>query len=155
MKAKLSQNTVAHALQFLRQLLSRPPGVFDVHASMAALEHLVDTARENADADTSRYNAILRQTRSLAESPVLQRVLLKLLGSKEEIAIAKEIDKATKSCTPTPLLRGQPNGETRGFPRAQPYSLFNGGANGVTCFDCGRQGHIARNCRSRRGRSFR
>ena len=48
----------------------------------------------------------LRQTRGLAENPVLQRVLLKLLGSKEEIAIAREIDKATKSYPPTPLLRG-------------------------------------------------
>ena len=118
MKSKLSQNTVAHALQFLHQLLSRPPWASDVHASMAALEHLVD-----ADADVSHYNAILRQTRSLAESPVLQRVLLKLLGSKEEIAMAKEIDKATKSCPPTPLLRGQPNGKTRGFPRVQPYMV--------------------------------
>lgn len=123
MKSKLSQNTVAHALQFLHQLLSRPPWASDVHASMAALEHLVDTARENADADVSHYNAILLQTRSLAESPVLQRVLLKLLGSKEEIAMAKEIDKATKSCPPTPLLRGQPNGKTRGFPRVQPYMV--------------------------------
>lgn len=69
---------------------------------MAALEHLVDTARENADAEVVRYNAILRQTRGLAENPVLQRVLLKLLGSKEEIAIAKEIDNATKNCPPPP-----------------------------------------------------
>ena len=99
-KSKLSQNTVAHALQNIRQLLSRPPGAFDAHATMAALEHLVDTARENADTEILRYNAILRQTRGLAENPVLQRVLLKLLGSKEEIAIAKEI--ATKSYFPTP-----------------------------------------------------
>ena len=38
------------------------PGAFDVHATMAALEHFVDTARENADAEVVRYNAILRQT---------------------------------------------------------------------------------------------
>ena len=48
-----------------------PRGAFDAHATMAALEHLVDTARENADADILRYNAILRQTRGLAENPVL------------------------------------------------------------------------------------
>ena len=104
-KSTRSQNTVAHALQYLRLHLSRHPGAFDAHATMAALENLVDTARENADADILRYNAILRQTRGLAENPVLQRVLLKLLGSKEEIAIAKEIDKATKRYPPTPLLR--------------------------------------------------
>ena len=90
---------------------------------MAALEHLVDTARENADADILPYNAILRQTRGLAENPVLQRVLLKLLGSKEEIAIAKEIDKATKSYPPTPLLRGFQSSAQHSFTRAQPYSF--------------------------------
>ena len=105
-KSKLSQNTVAHALQYIRQLLSRPMGVFDAHATMAALEHLVHTARENADAEILRYNTILRQTRGLAENPAFQRVLLKLLRSKEEITIAKEIDEATKSYSPTLLLRG-------------------------------------------------
>ena len=156
-KSKISKNTVAHALQYLRQLLSRPPGAFDVHATMAALEHLVDTARENADAEVVRYNAILRQTRGLTENPVLQRVLLKLLGSKEEIAIAKEIDKATKSSTPTPLLRGVSTGSQRGFSRVQPYSYYtgNGNGSGITCYECGRPGHIARNCRSKKGRYFR
>ncbi|XP_068753244.1 uncharacterized protein [Montipora capricornis] len=109
-KSKLSQNTVAHALQNIGQLLSRPPGAFDAHATMAALEHLVDTARENADAEILRYNAILRQTRGLAENPALQRVLLKFLGSKEEIAIDKEIDKATKSYSPTPTVTWFSNG---------------------------------------------
>ena len=147
-KSKISQNTVAHALQYLRQLLSRPPGAFDDHATMAALEHLVDTARENADAEVVSYNAILRQTRGLTENPVL-------LGSKEETAIAKEIDKATKSSTPTPLLRGVSTGSQRGFSRVQPYSYYNGNGSGITCYECDRPGHIARNCRSKKGRYFR
>ena len=71
-KSNVSQNTVAHALQYIRQLLSRPPGAFDAHATMAALEHLVDSARENADAEILHYQAILRQTRGLADNPVLQ-----------------------------------------------------------------------------------
>ena len=119
---------------------------------MAALEHLVDTARENADANTMRYNAILRQTRGLAENPVLQRVLLKLLGSKEEIAIAKEIDTATKGYSPTPMLRGFQTGAQHSFPRAQPYSFSSGRPNGIICFACGRPGHIAKNCRVKKGR---
>ena len=40
-KSKLSRNTVAHALQFLCQLLSLPPGAFDVHASMAAQANIM------------------------------------------------------------------------------------------------------------------
>ena len=63
MKLKISENTVNQALQNLRQLLSRPPGVFDVHSAMAALEHLSDIARENGDEHAPRYNAILKQTR--------------------------------------------------------------------------------------------
>lgn len=150
-KSKLSQNTVAHTLQYIRQLLSRPPGEFDAHATIAALEHLVDTARENADAEILSYNAILRQTRGLAENLALQRVLLKLLGSKKDIAIAKEIDKATKSYSPTPLLRGFRTGAQHAFPRAQPYNLSGTRTNGIVCFACGRPGHIARNCRVTKG----
>lgn len=49
----LSQKTGAHELQYLRQLFTCPPGMFEqAHATISALENLVDTARENADADT-------------------------------------------------------------------------------------------------------
>ena len=119
---------------------------------MAVLEHLVDGARENADAEILRHNAILRQTRGLAENPALQRVLLKVLGSKEEIAIAKEFDKATKSYSPIPLLRGLRTSAQHAFPRAQPYNLSGTRTNGTVCFACGLHGHIARNCRVIRGR---
>lgn len=52
-QSMLSQKTVAHELQYLRQLFTCPPGMFEqAHATIAALENLVDTARENADADT-------------------------------------------------------------------------------------------------------
>ena len=57
-KSKISENTVKQALQNLRQLFSRPPGVFDVHSAMAALEHLSDIARENGDKHAPRYNAM-------------------------------------------------------------------------------------------------
>ena len=120
---------------------------------MAALEHLVDTARENADADILRYNAVLRQTKGLAENPVLQRVLLKLLGSKEEIAIAKGDWQSYKKLPSSPLLlRGFQSSAQHSFTRAQPYSFSSGRANGIICFACGRPGHIARNCRGKKGR---
>ena len=93
-KNKLDQNSVHNALQTVKQLISRPAGIFDVHAVIAALEHLVDTAREKNDAQASRYNSILKQTRPLSSHASFQPVLLKLLGDKEEIAIAKEIEKA-------------------------------------------------------------
>lgn len=144
-KSKISQNSVIQSLRFLRQLLSRPPGVFDAHAAMAALEHLSDIARENGDELAPRYNAILKQTRGLSSNPAIQQILLKLLGTKEEIAIAKEIEKATKNSSASPMpLSGQVLSAQRSPARNQPYP--------ITCFACGQRGHIARNCRARRGR---
>ena len=146
-KSKISENTVKQALQNLRQLLSRPPGVFDVHSAMAALEHLSDIGRENGDEHVPRYNAILKQTRGLSGHQAIQRILLKLLGTKEEIAIAKEIEKATKSNPLSPpLFSSQVSNGQRPPARARPYV--------ITCYACGLRGNIARNCRARRGRNF-
>ena len=94
---KNSQNTVSQAFQNFRQLLLHPPGVFDVHSAMAAFEHLSDNAPENGDQHARRYKAILKQTKGLFENQAIQRILLRLLGTKEEITIAKEIEKSTKS----------------------------------------------------------
>lgn len=134
-KSKLSENTVNQALQNLRQLLSHLPGVFDVHSAMAALEHLSDTARENGDEHAPRYNAILKQTRGLFGHQAIQRILLKLLATKEEIAIAKEIEKATKSNPLSlPLFSSQVFNGQRPPARARRYV--------ITCYACGLRGHI-------------
>jgi len=37
-KNKLDQNSVHNALQTVKQLISRPAGIFDVHAVIAALK---------------------------------------------------------------------------------------------------------------------
>ena len=95
-KSKISQ-----AFQNLRQLLLHPPGVFDVHSAMAAFEHLSDITPENGGQHARRYKAILKQTKGLFENEVIQRILLRLLRTKEEITIAKEIEKCTKSNPPT------------------------------------------------------
>ena len=41
--------TVDAALALLRQHLARPPGIFDPHAAIATLEHLVDVVTDKAD----------------------------------------------------------------------------------------------------------
>ncbi|KAK3750702.1 hypothetical protein QZH41_005747 [Actinostola sp. cb2023] len=99
--------SVDSSLRHLRELLSRPQALFDPHATVAALEHLVDVSREKACNDASRYAIILWQTRSLLASPSLQPLLLKLLGAQEEVAISKEIQKALKSCAPPWIPRLQ------------------------------------------------
>ena len=86
--------SVDSALGVLRQLLARSAGIFDPRATLTALEQLVDVAREKADDRATRFGIILKQTRTLLYNPSFQHLLLKLIGSKEEVGIAKEIQKA-------------------------------------------------------------
>ncbi|KAJ7394924.1 hypothetical protein OS493_000761 [Desmophyllum pertusum] len=88
------------ALGFLHQLLARPAGIFHPHATLVALEQLPDLAREKADERASRFGIILWQTRPLLNNPSFQQLLFKLIGSKGEVAIAKEIQKAFKQNPP-------------------------------------------------------
>lgn len=96
-----------------------------MHAVIAALEHLVDVAREKNDAQASCYNSILKQTRPLSLHVSFQPVLLKLLGEKEEIGIAKEIEKAFKHSSNNCPLLGNPR-----LPYSNPRVT-------VICFACG------------------
>ena len=128
--------TVDSVLSLLRQHLARPSGIFDPHAALAALE-LVDAARDKVDDRASRFSAILRQTRPLLLDPSFQQLLLKLVGDKEEVAIAKEIQKALKrSLPPYPPREERPRFNP--YPRCQP----------AVCFARGRRSHFARSCNS-------
>ena len=124
-KNQLDQNSVHNTLQTVKQLISRPAGIFDVHAVTAALEHLVDTVREKNDARAFRYNSVLQQTRPLSSYASFQPALLKLLGDKEEIAIAKEIEKAFKHSSNVRPLMGNPR-----MPYSNPRVT-------ITCYPCG------------------
>ena len=134
------------ALKHVRQLLSRPPTIFDAFATWAALEQLCDVAREKGHDRANRFAIILRQTRPLMGSPTFQQVLLKLLGPDEEVAIAKEIQKAVK----------QIPGVWPRAPASLPSSSTTRQMSSVVCFNCGRRGHIASSCwRPRNIRNFR
>lgn len=139
MRQQHDAGSVDSALGFLRQPLARPAGIFDPHATLVALEQLADLAREKADERASRFGIILRQTRPLLNNPSFQQLLFKLIGSKEEVAIAKEIQKVLKQNPPAYLPRNS---------RAPPGPYNRRQAQ--VCFSCGKRGHFAKSCWSSR-----
>ncbi|XP_015762345.1 PREDICTED: uncharacterized protein LOC107341452 [Acropora digitifera] len=130
------------ALRHLRELLARPPALFDPYATVAALEALVDAARQQSTENASRYSTILKQTRPLASNPALQNVLIKLVGTEEEVAVAKEIKKALKAASVN---------HRAGAPYQVPYPAPRAPRDGrpLVCYWCGLEGHVMRNYRRR------
>ena len=72
--------------------------MFDQYAALAALEQVVNVAREKGDGRVSRYTVILWQWRLLTNSNSLQSILTKYVASKEEAEVAKVVEKAFKKC---------------------------------------------------------
>ena len=82
-------STVDSAVVTIQTLLTKPPELFDPYSAIAALESLVDIAREKGDARASRFGIVLRQCRPLLTDGNLQAILIKLIASKEEAEVAK------------------------------------------------------------------
>jgi len=112
---------------------------------LAALEQLSDVAREKGHERANRFAIILRQVRPLMGSPSFQQVFLKLVGAEEEVAIAKEIQKAMKQVSAARVWPLPPSVPPLG-------SSATRRAGAVLCFNCGRRGHIARSCWSAQNR---
>lgn len=133
-------------MRHLRELLCRPAQLFDAYATMAALENLIDKARDHNAVNASRYATILRQIRPMSSNPTLQTIMLKLVGSDEDVAKAREIQKAIKSASTYSCTQAPSHGPNERRP--------------MTCFNCDLRGHIARFCYKRprggqnRGRGF-
>ncbi|KAK3733637.1 hypothetical protein QZH41_003402 [Actinostola sp. cb2023] len=107
LKESTSIALVDNAVNYLQQLIVRPAGLFDPYAALAALEHVVDVAKEKGDSRGERFAVILRQCRSLVDSPALRSIVVKLVASKEEAEVAKVVEKALKNPAPR---RSSPSG---------------------------------------------
>ena len=128
----------------LQQELAKPTPVFDPYKALAGLEALADLARDNADARTKRLSTILRQCRPLLGKPQFQSILLKLVGDKEDVEVAKAIQKSMRLSEPWgPSIASRPP-----RPGSSRRSIDSSYAPRPprTCFNCRRRGHIARFC---------
>ena len=118
-KRTSASNSVGAARFTLQQELAKPPPVFDPYKALAGLESLVDLARDNADARTKRFSTILRQCRPLLGKPQFQSTLLKLVGDKEDVEVAKAIQKSLRpSASWGPSMASRPPGP--GFSHRTP-----------------------------------
>ncbi|KAK2549874.1 hypothetical protein P5673_029581 [Acropora cervicornis] len=111
LKRTSASNSVGAALFSLQQELAKPPPVFDPYKALAGLESLVDLARDNADARTNFFSTILRQCRPLLGKSQFQSILLKLVGVKEDVEVAKAIQKSLRpSASWGPSIASRPPG---------------------------------------------
>ena len=134
--------SMAAALLSLQQELAKPSPVFEPYKALVGLESLVDLARYKADARTKRFSTILRQCCPLLGKPHFQSVLLNLVGDKEDVEVAKTIQKYLRpsaSRWPTFAL------PRPGFPHRSPNFRY-GFRPQPTCFSSSRRGHIGRFC---------
>ena len=143
LKRSSASNSVAAALMSLQQELAKPPPVFDHFRALAGLDSLVDLARDKANARTKRFSTILRQCRPLLRNPHFQRILLKLVGDKEDVEVAKAIQ---KSLRPSAKLWPHVPPPTQFSSRKTPDFWYRPRSSQPTCISCRQRGHIARFC---------
>ena len=99
LKRTSASNSVAVALMSLQQQFGKRPPVFDPYRALTELESLVDLARDNADTGTKRFSKILHQFLPLLGNSQFQNILLKLVGDKEDVKVAKAIQKSLRPST--------------------------------------------------------
>ena len=134
----------ANALAALRRHVNRPSSSFDRFEAVELLETLVRLARTQAHEKGDEYAAALEEVKvrqPSLDSAHLQRLMLGLVGDPLRAKMAKEA---------TSILKGMSKASSSFQPRRpslqfSPYS--------VRCYACAGWGHIARNCKSRRGDS--
>ena len=143
LKRNSASGSVAAVLLSLQKELSKLSPVFDPYKALVGLETLVDLARDKADARTKRFSTILRQCRPLLGNLQFQSILLKLVGDKEDIEVAKA---RQKSLRPSASFWPDVAPPRPTFSRRSPNFRHGPRPPQPTSFNCRQRGHFARFC---------
>ena len=117
----LDASKVDQALETVKRLANRPKELIDPFTLLASLEQLADNAREAGHADRKKFEAIFKQCRPLVNSPSMARVVIHLLGDKEDKDVAQQISKILKS-SPAQMANSPPG--KGAFPRPNVSVFF-------------------------------
>jgi len=148
-KKKIDALAIESALLTLQMVIACPVALFDPHAAIIALDEEVNVTKEKKDERALCYEIVLRQCHLLSNNPCLQRVLIKLVASKEEAEVAKVIAKATKR--PVPVNQGSFTGWTcKALCQRRGTNLSPRSPSERKCWVCGKAGHILRSCTNKR-----
>jgi hypothetical protein len=97
LQSTVASDSVTRALNTVRQLANRPAPLADPLALIASLEYLTDAGRDGNHPDRTKFEAIYRQCRPLANNPRLPAVAVRLLGDEEQKVVANQIQKILRS----------------------------------------------------------
>ena len=85
LKRKIDSSAVELALSSFQMVISRPVALFDLYAAIAALDKVVNIAKNKKDDRATRFEIVLRQCDPLINNPGLQQILIKLVTSKRRL----------------------------------------------------------------------
>ena len=143
MKKRAERTLVEKSFSTLQLIVPKAQAIFDLYRALAALEQLVDHARDCKDERAKRYSILSRQCRSLVNSPAMQAVLIKLVADKKEAELAQVIDKTLRK-RPGSGQSGSGTTTRTQWTRTDFYNRRK--RQPQKRYGCGQPGHFARNC---------